>query len=107
MVYLPWRFRELWSQSKGASKGTYKGYEIISAPPSSSGGTHVVQLLNILENYDLKELGHNTTESLHLWSEACKLVFADRGEYMADTDFVDVPLAGLLLKNMLKNWQIK
>lgn len=83
-------------------KGTYKGYEIISAPPSSSGGTHVIQLLNILENYDLKELGHNTTESLHLWSEACKLVFADRGEYMADTDFVDVPLAGLASKEYAK-----
>lgn len=83
-------------------KGTYRGHEIISAPPSSSGGTHVVQLLNILENYDLKEMGHNTKESLHLWSEACKLIFADRGEYMADTDFVKVPLAGLASKEYAK-----
>lgn len=83
-------------------KGTYKDHEIISAPPSSSGGTHVIQLLNILENYDLKEAGHNTEESLHLWSEASKLVFADRGEYMADTDFVDVPLAGLASKEYAK-----
>lgn len=83
-------------------RGTYKGYEIISAPPSSSGGTHVIQLLNILENYDLKGLGHNTTKSLHLWSEACKLVFADRSKYMADTDFVKVPLAGLANKEYAK-----
>lgn len=83
-------------------KGTYRGYEIISAPPSSSGGTHVVQLLNILENYDLKALGANTTESLHLWSEACKLAFADRGKYMADTDFVKVPLSGLASKDYAK-----
>lgn len=84
-------------------KGTYRDYEIISAPPSSSGGTHVIQLLNILENYDIKEKGHNTTESLHLWSEACKLVFADRAEYMADTDFVDVPLTGLASKEYAKS----
>ena len=84
-------------------KGTYRDYEIISAPPSSSGGTHVVQLLNILENYDIKGAGHNTTESLHLWSEAAKLVFADRGKYMADTDFVDVPLVGLASKDYAKS----
>lgn len=83
-------------------KGTYRGYEIISAPPSSSGGTHVIQLLNIMENYDLKSMGLNTAESLHAWSEAAKLMFADRGEYMADTDFVDVPLAGLVSKDYAK-----
>ncbi|MDD2446319.1 MAG: gamma-glutamyltransferase [Tissierellia bacterium] len=83
-------------------KGTYRGYEIISAPPSSSGGTHVIQLLNILENFDVKGAGHNTTEGLHLWSEASKLMFADRGKYMADTDFVDVPLAGLASKDYAK-----
>ncbi|HLS52350.1 MAG TPA: gamma-glutamyltransferase family protein, partial [Tissierellaceae bacterium] len=83
-------------------KGSYRGYDIISAPPSSSGGTHVIQLLNILENFDMTEKGHNTVESLHLWSEAAKLVFADRAEYMADTDFVEVPLAGLASKDYAK-----
>ncbi|MDO5718969.1 MAG: gamma-glutamyltransferase, partial [Tissierellia bacterium] len=82
--------------------GTYRDYEIVSAPPSSSGGTHVIELLNILENYDVKSLGHNTTEGLHLWSEASKLMFADRGEYMADTDFVEVPLQGLASKDYAK-----
>ena len=83
-------------------RGTYRGYEIISAPPSSSGGTHVIQLLNMLENYDMAALGHNTVESLHIWSEASKLMFADRAEYMADTDFVEVPLAGLASKEYAK-----
>lgn len=79
-------------------RGTYRGYEIISAPPSSSGGIHIIQLLNILENYGLKELGHNSTQSLHLWSEASKLMFADKEKYMADTDFVEAPLVGLASK---------
>lgn len=83
-------------------KGTYKGYEIVSAPPSSSGGAHVIQLLNIMENYDLKSMGVNTEQSLHAWSEASKLIFADRGKYMADTDFVKVPLAGLTSKDYAK-----
>lgn len=83
-------------------KGTYRGFDIISVPPSSSGGTHVIQLLNIMENYDVKALGHNSVETIHLWSEASKLMFADRAKYMADTDFVDVPLAGLASKDYAK-----
>ncbi|WP_315119117.1 gamma-glutamyltransferase [uncultured Clostridium sp.] len=83
-------------------KGTYRGYEIVSAPPSSSGGTHIIQMLNMMENYDMKALGANTAESLHLWSEVSKLMFADRGKYMADTDFVKVPLAGLASKDYAK-----
>ncbi len=83
-------------------KGTYRGYEIVSVPPSSSGGTHLVQLLNILENFNLRDLGHNTTDSIHVWSEAIKLMFADRDKYMADTDFVDVPLTGLISKDYAK-----
>lgn len=58
-------------------KGTYRGYEIISAPLSSSGGAHVVQLLNIMENLDLKSMGLNTTEYLHAWSEAATFMFAN------------------------------
>lgn len=83
-------------------RSTYRGYEVISAPPSSSGGAHVIQLLNIMENFDLKDLGHNSTESIHLWSEASKMMFADRAEYMADTDFYDVPLAGIISKDYAK-----
>ncbi len=78
--------------------GTYRGYQIYSAPPASSGGTHIVQLLNILEHFPMRELGHNSAVALHIMAEAMKLVFADRGKYMADTAFADVPLAGLTSK---------
>ncbi|MBO5339726.1 MAG: gamma-glutamyltransferase [Oscillospiraceae bacterium] len=83
-------------------KGTYRGYQIVSCPPASSGGTHIVEVLNILENYDMASLGVNTAESIHLWSEALKACFADRGAYMADTAFADVPLAGLTSKEYAK-----
>ena len=83
-------------------KGTYRGYQIVSCPPASSGGTHIVEVLNILENYDMASLGVNTAESMHLWSEALKACFADRGAYMADTAFADVPLAGLTSKEYAK-----
>ena len=79
-------------------RGSYRGYEIISMFPPSSGGTHVIQLLNILEGYDMAGLGHNTSASLHLMAEAMKRVFADRSKYMADPDFVQVPVKGLTSK---------
>ena len=79
-------------------RGSYRGYEIISMFPPSSGGTHVIQLLNILEGYDLAGLGHNTSASLHLMAEAMKRVFADRSKYMGDPDFVQVPVKGLTSK---------
>ena len=79
-------------------RGTYRGYKIISMPSSSSGGTHVIQLLNILEGYDVARLGHNTAAAIHLQAEASKRVFADRNKYSGDSDFVSVPTAGLLSK---------
>jgi gamma-glutamyltranspeptidase/glutathione hydrolase len=78
--------------------GTYRGYGIYSTPPASSGGTHIVQLLNIMENFDVGGMKHNSPEYLHYMTEAMKLVFADRQAYMADTAFVDVPLSGLASK---------
>lgn len=83
-------------------KGTYRDYQIVSCPPASSGGTHIVEVLNILENFDLKSMGVNTAESIHVWAEALKACFADRSEYMADTAFADVPLAGLTSKEYAK-----
>ncbi|MDP3179010.1 MAG: gamma-glutamyltransferase, partial [Spirochaetaceae bacterium] len=82
--------------------GTYRGYTIISTPPASSGGTHIVQILNILENWDMQALGQNTAKSLHLWGEAMKLAYADRALFMGDTAFVKVPLAGLTSKAYAK-----
>jgi len=79
-------------------RGSYRGYEIISMAPPSSGGTHIIQLLNILEGYDIAGLGSNTAASLHVMAEAMKRVFADRSRYMGDTDFVQVPVKGLISK---------
>lgn len=83
-------------------KGTYRGYEIVSMPPPSSGGTHLIQILNIMENFDVKALGHNTPEYLHVLAETFKMVFADRAAYMADSDFVPVPVKGLSSKDYAK-----
>jgi gamma-glutamyltranspeptidase/glutathione hydrolase len=79
-------------------RGTYRGHEIISMAPPSSGGTHVIEILNILEGYNMTQLGFQTPESLHIMAEAMKRAFADRAKYMADTDFVKVPIAGLISK---------
>jgi gamma-glutamyltranspeptidase/glutathione hydrolase len=79
--------------------GTYRGHDIYSMSPPSSGGTHIVQILNILEGYAMAELGHNSAASIHYMAEAMKLAYADRATYLGDTDFVDVPLAGLTSKD--------
>ena len=76
-------------------EGDYRGYHIISSPPPSSGGTHLIEILNILENFDVASLTPNSPDYIHLFVEAFKLSFADRAKYMADTAFTDVPLEGL------------
>jgi len=83
--------------------GTYRGYTIMSVPPASSGGTHLIELFNILENFDVKAMGYGTPATAHLWSESMKLVFADRAKYMADTAFIKVPLMGLTSKGYAKD----
>ncbi|MDY3869426.1 MAG: gamma-glutamyltransferase [Pyramidobacter sp.] len=83
-------------------EGTYRGYRIYSVPPASSGGTHVIQLLNIMENFDVKALGHNTIEFAKVFNPACRLVYADRSAYMADSEFAKLPLAGLQSKEYAK-----
>jgi gamma-glutamyltranspeptidase/glutathione hydrolase len=81
--------------------GSYRGYTLVTAPPPA-GGTHVLQLLNILEHLDLAALGEQSTATAHAWAEACKLVFADRAKYSADPDFVAVPYHGLASKAYAK-----
>ncbi|MBX6376686.1 MAG: gamma-glutamyltransferase [Acetobacteraceae bacterium] len=76
-------------------RGTYRGATIIGPPPPSSGGVHVVQMLNILEGYDIAALGFGTPDSLHLLAEALKIAFADRAAATADPAFVRVPVARL------------
>lgn len=82
--------------------GTYRGYEIISSPSPSSGGAVVVQILNILENFDVGSLEVNSPEYLHLFSETYKLAYADRAKYMGDTDYTPVPMKGLTSKEYAK-----
>jgi gamma-glutamyltranspeptidase/glutathione hydrolase len=82
--------------------GNYRGYDIISSPPPSSGGTILIEILNILEDYNVGAMKINSTEYVHLWTEIYKLAYADRAQYMADTAFKDVPLSGLSSKAYAK-----
>jgi gamma-glutamyltranspeptidase/glutathione hydrolase len=77
-------------------KGTYRGYEIITMPPPSSGGTALLEMLNMLEHYDLKAMTHNSSDALHLIVESMRRAFADRAEFLGDADFVKVPIEGLI-----------
>jgi gamma-glutamyltranspeptidase/glutathione hydrolase len=79
-------------------RGNYRGYEVISMPPPSSGGAVLIEMLNILEGYDFKKIDWASSERYHLMTEAMRRAFADRAEYMGDTDFVKVPIAGLVDK---------
>ena len=76
--------------------GTYRGYQVISMSPPSSGGLTVLEILKLLEGYDLKKMGLNSADYLHHFIEASHLAYADRAQYMADEDFHAVPKAGLL-----------
>lgn len=75
--------------------GDYRGYRIVSMPPPSSGGTHLVQMLNLLERYPLGDYGAGSARVLHLQAEAMKLAYADRAEWLGDPDFASLPVAGL------------
>ncbi len=82
--------------------GDYRGYDILTSPPPSSGGTHVIQILNFLETKDLSSIKYHSAEHLHLLSEVFKMIFADRKEYMGDPNFVKLPLLGLTSKEYAK-----
>ena len=79
-------------------RGSYRGYDIASMPPPSSGGVHLIQILNILEGFPLRELGAGSAAALHLMIEAMKPAYADRAQFLGDPDFVKVPVAGLTSK---------
>ena len=76
--------------------GSYRDYQIATMPPPSSGGLTMLQMLRMLEPFAPRSTGHNTPRTLHLMIEAMRLAYADRGHYMGDADFVDVPTRGLL-----------
>jgi gamma-glutamyltranspeptidase/glutathione hydrolase len=87
------------AKKRGVVKGTYRGYDIIGMPPPSSGGMAVVQMLNVLEGFDLKANGYGSAQNIHLQAEAMRRAFADRARYLGDPDFEkDIPLPMLISK---------
>jgi gamma-glutamyltranspeptidase/glutathione hydrolase len=80
-------------------KSTYRDIEIVTMGPPSSGGVHVIQMLNILEKYDLNSIGHNTSAYINLLTEAMKHAYADRSKYLGDPDFYNVPVKEITNKN--------
>ncbi len=80
-------------------RGTYRGCEIVSMGPASSGGVHIVQMLNILEGFDLAAMGFGTPDTVHLIAETMKIAFADRARYLADPERVQVPVEWLISKD--------
>jgi gamma-glutamyltranspeptidase/glutathione hydrolase len=86
-------------------QGTYRGYQIMSAPPPSSGGTVLLEILNILEGYDLAKTGNRSAASVHLIAEAFRRAFYDRAEFMGDPDFSKIPVAQLIDKRYAVAWR--
>ena len=81
----------------------YKNFEIITMPPPSSGGLHLIQMLNILESFDIKSLKHNSPSYVLLLNEVMKYAYADRSQYLGDPDYVDVPVNKLISKDYAEN----
>lgn len=88
-------------------RGMYRGYDIFSMGPPSSGGVHLIQILNILEGYSINKMGHNKAQTVHVMAEAMKYAYADRSKYMGDMDFVKVPLSKLTNQRYADNQRKK
>ena len=86
-------------------RGTYRNYEIIGAPPPSSGGTTLIEVLNILEGFDLAKTGNRSAETIHLTVEAFRRAFYDRADFMGDPDFAKVPVPQLVDKKYAAAWR--
>jgi len=82
---------------------SYRGYKIVSMAPAASGGLVLLQTLNILENFNLKDSGHNSAKTIHILSEAMQRAYADRAEYHGDPDYYNVPIKGILSKEYSKD----
>jgi gamma-glutamyltranspeptidase/glutathione hydrolase len=78
--------------------GSYRGYEVVTMPPTSSGGVHVLQMLNILEHFPVREMGAGSAINVHLLAEVARLAYADRSKYLGDPDYFDVPVKWLTSK---------
>ena len=88
-------YRPIW---RDPVQGNYREYEIVTMGPPSSGGIHIIQMLNILEKYDLVKMGHNSPIYTALLTEVMKYAYADRSKYLGDPDFFDVPIKTLISK---------
>jgi gamma-glutamyltranspeptidase/glutathione hydrolase len=86
-------------------RGTYRGYDIISVPPPSSGGIALVEVLNILEGFDLAKLGNRSAQTIHLTVEAFRRAFYDRAEFLGDPDFAQIPVPQLIDKRYAEAWR--
>ncbi|MDR3746919.1 MAG: gamma-glutamyltransferase [Acidobacteriota bacterium] len=86
-------------------RGTYRGYDIISSPPPSSGGVTLIEALNILEGYDLGKQGRDSAQAMHLTAEAYRRAFFDRAEFLGDPDFSKIPVAQLIDKRYGNAWR--
>ncbi len=86
-------------------RGSYRGYDIISAPPPSSGGVALIEVLNILEGFDLAKLGNRSADAIHLEAEAFRRAFYDRADFMGDPDFAKVPVAPFIDKKYAAAWR--
>ena len=86
-------------------RGTYRGYEVMSAPPPSSGGITLTETLNILEGYDLSKLGNRSADAIHLTAEAFRRAFYDRAQFLGDPDFSQLPVAQLIDKKYAGKWR--
>ena len=93
-------YRSVWREPV---RGTYRGHQIVSMPPPSSGGALLIQMLNMLEPYDLAALGRGSPATVHLMVEAERRAYADRAEHLGDTDFYDVPLEMLMDKDYARH----
>jgi gamma-glutamyltranspeptidase / glutathione hydrolase len=87
------------AKERAPVKGTFRGYEIVSMPPPSSGGVALIEMLNMLEAFDLKAKGFNSAEARHFEIEAMRRAYLDRARFLGDPDFVDIPLTKLLSKD--------
>jgi len=92
-------------KERSAIHGTYRGFDVYSAPPPSSGGTALVEILNILEGYDLHSLGARSSQEMHMVTEAYRRAFYDRAEFLGDSDFAKIPVPQLTDKKYAALWR--
>lgn len=84
-------------------RGQYRGFEVISMPPPSSGGVHIIEMLKVLQHFPIEQLGHNTAQTIHLMAETMKHAYSDRSEYLGDPDFYRVPITALTHQDYAKH----